>query len=157
MRAILLWISMLMLAAAVHAQSSQDSLFSFQGDMLKYNMSIQRDALSITGICLMKRSDGRILGSVVNEFGIKAFDFTYDTSKRKVKLQNVVGFINKWYIRKVLKGDLRYLFSYRVPAQADPHRTLTVSGGGIIDMKNTKYRLEYRFEPLTDVKEEKEQ
>lgn len=150
-----LLISLLMLLSAlsVSAQDSSDSLFSFQGNTLKYNMSIQRKEMNITGICMMRSTGNDIIGSVVNEFGIKAFDFDYNIDKKKVKLNNVVGFINKWYIRKILKGDLKYLFSYGKNMEKDKNRDLIIGADKSIEMDNNKFHLKYVFTPLNDLNE----
>jgi hypothetical protein len=150
-----LLISLLMLLSAlsVSAQDSSDSLFSFQGNTLKYNMSIQRKEMNITGICMMRRTGNDIIGSVVNEFGIKAFDFDYNIDKKKVKLNNVVGFINKWYIRKIIKGDLKYLFSYGKNMEKDKNRDVIIGADKSIEMDNNKFHLKYVFTPLNDLNE----
>ena len=150
-----LLISLLMLLSAlsVSAQDSSDSLFSFQGNTLKYNMSIQRKEMNITGICMMRRTGNDIIGSVVNEFGIKAFDFDYNIDKKKVKLNNVVGFINKWYIRKILKGDLKYLFSYGKNKEKNKNRDVIIGADKSIEMDNNKFHLKYVFTPLNDLNE----
>ena len=150
-----LLISLLMLLSAlsVSAQDSSDSLFSFQGNTLKYNMSIQRKEMNITGICMMRRTGHDIIGSVVNEFGIKAFDFDYNIDKKKVKLNNVVGFINKWYIRKILKGDLKYLFSYGKNKEKNKNRDVIIGADKSIEMDNNKFHLKYVFTPLNDLNE----
>ena len=150
-----LLISLLMLLSAlsVSAQDSSDSLFSFQGNTLKYNMSIQRKEMNITGICMMRHTGNDIIGSVVNEFGIKAFDFDYNIDKKKVKLNNVVGFINKWYIRKILKGDLKYLFSYGKNMEKDTNRDVIIGADKSIEMDNNKFHLKYVFTPLNDLNE----
>jgi hypothetical protein len=144
---------MLLSALSVSAQDSSDSLFSFQGNTLKYNMSIQRKEMNITGICMMRRTGNDIIGSVVNEFGIKAFDFDYNIDKKKVKLNNVVGFINKWYIRKILKGDLKYLFSYGKNMEKDKNRDVIIGADKSIEMDNNKFHLKYVFTPLNDLNE----
>ena len=47
----------------------------------------------ITSICMMNiEEDGSIVGTVVNEMGVKAFDFTYANGKAKVI--NVLGPLN---------------------------------------------------------------
>ena len=73
-------------------------------------MLMQVRGQEITGICIMNVApDNSIVGTVVNEFGVKAFDFTF--SKGKAKVLNVVGPLNKWYIKKVLRGDFTFILS----------------------------------------------
>ncbi len=60
----------------------------------------------ISGVCMLKKDGDMILGSIFNEFGISALSFTYDEDRQKVKLYDVVSFMDKWYIRKVMRKDL---------------------------------------------------
>ncbi len=60
----------------------------------------------ISGVCMLKKDGDMILGSIFNEFGISALSFTYDEDRQKVKLFDVVSFMDKWYIRKVMRKDL---------------------------------------------------
>jgi hypothetical protein len=143
----------LLITVPAAAQNSSDSLFSFNGNTLKYNISIQRKDMSITGICIMKNTGSDILGSVVNEFGIKAFDFDYNINEKKVELDNVVGFIDKWYIRKILKDDLEFLFSYSNNMEKDKSISITILDDKSIEMDNDKYHLKYTFTPLIDLNE----
>jgi hypothetical protein len=142
---------LLLITVPAAAQNSSDSLFSFNGNTLKYNISIQRKDMSITGICIMKNTGSDILGSVVNEFGIKAFDFDYNINEKKVELDNVVGFIDKWYIRKILKDDLEFLFSYSNNMEKDKSISITILDDKSIEMDNDKYHLKYTFTPLIDL------
>jgi hypothetical protein len=144
---------LLLITVPAAAQNSSDSLFSFNGNTLKYNISIQRKDMSITGICIMKNTGSDILGSVVNEFGIKAFDFDYNINEKKVELDNVVGFIDKWYIRKILKDDLEFLFSYSNNMEKDKSISITILDDKSIEMDNDKYHLKYTFTPLIDLNE----
>lgn len=71
----------------------------------EYNLRMQFRGHEITGICVInKTNDSNLVGTVINEFGMKAFDFVY--SNGKIKLINIISFLDKWYIRKVLKKIL---------------------------------------------------
>ena len=75
-----------------------------------YNLCMQTRGYEITGICVMNiSSNGDIVGTIVNEFGIKAFDFIYN--QKKVKILNVISPLDKWFIRNILRRDFRYILS----------------------------------------------
>lgn len=112
MKNCLLFISLLfLLCQPCVAQETGDSVVSRE-----YNLLMQVKGQELTSICMMNVSpDGSIVGTVVSEMGMKAFDFTYDHGKAKVL--NVVVFLNKWYIRRVLRKDLAYILPKLEPDQ----------------------------------------
>lgn len=116
----------------------------------EYNLLMQVRGREFTGVCVMdSRPDGSIMGTVVSEFGMKAFDFTYTNGKAKVL--NVVSFLNKWYIRKVLRKDLAFILSNLPQGQTDENkkRKITFSPDGRIDVVNGKFNIRYTFTPMT--------
>lgn len=103
----------------------------------------------ITSICMMNiEEDGSIVGTVVNEMGVKAFDFTYANGKAKVI--NVLGPFNKWYIRKVLRKDFSFILSNISKNQnvVWKKRSMTVSPNGDIIIKNDRFNISYTFTPM---------
>ena len=115
MRNCLLFVSLLLLLCqSALAQETGDSVVSRE-----YNLLMQVKGQELTSICMMNVSpDGSMVGTVVNEMGMKAFDFTFDRGKAKVL--NVVAFLNKWYIRKVLRKDLAYILP-RLELEKESH------------------------------------
>ena len=101
----LLCISML-LALPISVQA-QTTFPSADGERAKYAAYIEMPKAYVSGICVLLQEDGLIKGSLFNEFGITALDFTYNPQRDKVKLHSVMKMMDKWYIRKVLKKDLR--------------------------------------------------
>lgn len=78
------------------------------GDRMKYTFSIELPKAYLNGICFLHHApDGVVRGSLFNEFGISAFDFSYYPEKDKVKLHHVIKMMDKWYIRRMLRHDLR--------------------------------------------------
>lgn len=61
----------------------------------------------VSGVLVLLRDDEAVRGSLFNEFGITALDFSYDRRKDKVRLHSVVRQMDRWYIRRVLRRDLR--------------------------------------------------
>ncbi len=94
----------------------------------------------VSGVCIMYNDGQDVKGSIFNEFGISAIDFSYNIAKDKVKLLNVMSMLNKWYIKKLLKSDLRKLL----------HQLQQGNG----TYRNGKYKIEYKFTTLTDDSEE---
>lgn len=123
--------------------------FSFNEEGLaNYKLLMQFGENSITGLCILKAGEDVWKGSIINEFGIKAFDLTYQTKKQKVKLINVTSFMNKWYIKKIIRDDWKYLLSYPEYKEKHKHRQLTIGNDGTITLENKKYKIKYIFTTL---------
>lgn len=140
----LLWLTGL---GSVHAmQEVSDSV-----TCLEYNLLMQARGNEVTGICIMnKESEDQIVGTVVNGFGIKAFDFSYTNGKARIF--NVIGPLNKWYIKKVLKGDFTFILSniFRGEDAVKKKRRISFLSNGDISVNNARYKINYLFTPITD-------
>ncbi len=99
----------------------------------------------ITGICLARQTEQGLVGSVVNEFGIHFFDFT--CTDDRVKVSNVFSAMDKWYIRRVLKKDLRLLAASKA-YKTGRRRSLSLALPDSMSLQNNKYGITYRFERL---------
>lgn len=109
---------------------------SAQSDTLRLSVQLTFRKAVVTGLCLMVTSDKHeTVGSVINEFGLKAFDFVYNKQRNKLKLENVTPALDKWYIRRVLRHDMRYIVPILIEA-------------GECEYNNTKRGIEYVFKPL---------
>lgn len=97
----------------------------------QFNLLIEYRQHQITGICIIQTtslssqlstlnsnaplpSEGSgevpsIVGTVMNEFGTKFFDFTYSNGKTRVF--NLIKPINKWYIRRALRRDFQFILT----------------------------------------------
>lgn len=147
MRKCLLWISLLLTMVAEAGQLTVDSgqwtvkqqqtereAFPMKGESRRYTAYIEMEKGYVSGICILHREGDEVHGSLFNEFGITALDFTYHLEKKKVKLHTVMKMMNKWYIRKVLKKDLRQLMAGLQDGQTT--------------WKNERYHIEYQLTPL---------
>lgn len=103
----------------------------------------------VSGIMICAETEDNINGSMVNEFGISAIDFTYSKEKKKVKLINVGSFLNKWYIKQVLKNDINFALHilYGMPYKKKHHYEVTHDGENVT-IFNTKRKIKYTFSPL---------
>jgi len=79
----------------------------------RYQVSIQANGNHISGICMLKKSDGTWRGTLINEFGVKAFDFI--VTLKKCELLHTISLLNKWYIRRTIANDLHFLFEIDNP------------------------------------------
>ncbi len=105
----------------------------------RYNVQIDVRQAYISGICIMHENDKQVTASIMNEFGVSAMTYRYDTTKQKVKILSIMKPMNKWYIKRVLKSDLKKIMPQLL---ANPGQTL--------QHENKKYNIRYNFAPLTN-------
>jgi len=78
-------------------------------DTVRYSAYIETPRAAVSGICILVSDSTEIRGCLFNEFGITALEFTYNRRKDKVRLHTVLPALDKWYIRRTLRRDLRQL------------------------------------------------
>lgn len=95
--------------------SFHDKKYSYITDSLlvvnqknSFRFSFKVGEIDLSGIAVIKTDGSTVRGSIINEFGIKAFDFI--SSKDNCKLLNVISFMNKWYITKTIADDFQFLW-----------------------------------------------
>lgn len=108
-----------------------------EGDRVRYDFMIEMPKAYVSGILIMARTEpDRVDASLVNEFGFSLLDFSYDEKKDKVKLVNVTKKLDKWYIKRTLRSDLRQVM-----------RLMREGGDRYVDKK---HKITYTFTPLND-------
>ena len=140
MKRCLIFIELLLLLQPCYATESKE-----------YNLLMNARGQEITAICIVNvEDDSSIVGTVVTEMGIKVFDFRYTNGKTKV--MNVLGPLNKWYIRMVLRKDLSFILSNIDGGKDVTHkkRSMTFTSDGDIVVRNDKYNISYIFSILKD-------
>ena len=76
----------------------------------EYNVTIKFRGREVTGICVMERTGKAVVkGTMMNEFGTKILDFTHYGGKTEVF--NVIGPLDRWFIRRRLRKDFSLMFS----------------------------------------------
>ena len=114
MRRCLLLINLLALLSVLPCHAQETAGDSVVGS--EYTFFMQARGQEITGICMVSQSpDGQTTGTIVNEFGVKAFDFMIDNGK--VKIINVIKPLDRWYIRKALKKEYPDFETFRAKFQ----------------------------------------
>ena len=149
-RRCLLLISLFCLTSAAYAS---DYLLPLEGRQ-QFTVFISARGMELTGICIIKTDEEGSRGAIVNEFGVHALDFTLSSDRKKVKLLNVMPVMDHWYIKKVVRGDLKYLFLSTENPQSKGKRTVTVEDDGTVMMENTKYRLKYSLKPINNTQDD---
>jgi len=116
-----------------------------------YEYAIEMDFRGrvVTAMCIVQvNADNDIVGTVLNEFGVKFFDFTYNGKKAKV--HNVLPEMNKWYIRYVLRRDFKlFCKHFRDGGSIEQSKcTLEHLPDGTIVLSDNKYKIKYTFTAL---------
>jgi len=103
----------------------------------------------ISGVMITKEDDSSIIGTMINEFGVSALSFVYDKHKSKLRLQDVMSMLNKWYIKRVLKNDITFCLHvlYDTPYKKKHKYVLSVTTTNI-SITNTQRKLTYSFKPF---------
>ena len=135
LRACLISVSLLLTAMCSSAYA-QSLLPQTVGEKARFSALIEMPKGYMSGICVLLHDNDVIKGSMFNEFGITFMDFTYSLQKDKVKLLTVQKMMDKWYIRKILRRDLRQLF-HAMQEGRDEYR-------------DEKYQMLFRFTPLSE-------
>lgn len=115
----------------------------------EYNLLMNARGNEVTAIFMMNtEADGSMVGTIINEFGVKILDFKYTEDKAKV--MNVFAPLNKWYIRKVLNKDFTFILS-NINSNKDisvKKRRLVIQPNGDIAVYNDRFNISYIFSKL---------
>lgn len=128
-------LSLLLALLCVSISTSSAQLPTDDGDRMRYNVQIDIRGAYVSGVCSMLKEDGVIKAAIVNEFGVSIFNFIYLPAKDKVKIIDAMQKLDKWYIRRMLKHDLR--------------ECIHLLRQGIYTYENTKRGLKYQFSAWT--------
>ena len=129
------WCVSLLLSSALSLKA-QSLLPSPSGEAARYDAYIELPRGYLSGVCIMRCAGDTLRGSIFNEFGVSAMDFVYDRRKDRVRLLSVMKMMDRWYIRRTLRSDLRLLL-----------RSMNVGEG---EYRNERRHILYRFTPMAD-------
>lgn len=133
-------ISIFLLSMLSFSGAAQSLLPQENGSRTKFTTTIEMPKGYVSGICVIMLEGDVLKGSIFNEFGITAMDFTYQIQKEKVKLISVLPMLNKWYIKRVLKKDLKAVIKGLEQ--------------GKTTYENTRRHILYQFLPLSNAETE---
>lgn len=149
MKAFLLFLSSI-IACISFSVNAQETVISDSIQRQAFQIDISGNSLS--GVLITRIDNDRILGSMINEFGVSALDFSFDRKKDKVKLVNVISFLNKWYIKLVLKNDIKYCLHVIYDTSYKEKKGYSVSrDDGKTIITNNKRHITYTFSSLPDL------
>lgn len=149
MRIFLIFLSNIIACIAFNSFGSIHAIDSGACDTHRYACRIETSKSFITGILITKVQNENIVGCLVNEFGVSAIDFSFDRNKDKLKLIHVISFLNKWYIKRTLKTDLRFCLHqlFDIPLKGKQKYRIKQTGD-TISILNDKRNIKYTFSPL---------
>lgn len=86
-KSILLSISLLLAVGSAAASPREDFFPDGEGERREYAVALGFGEARLSGVCVVKCMEGAVVGSLLNEFGIRAFDFRYDPKRgRSIRL-----------------------------------------------------------------------
>jgi hypothetical protein len=152
-------------ATSTNLRVWNDSL-KFDMEKVTLRMDIQIRKQHFSGLCILKKTDNKLKGTVINEFGAKAFDFTVDGIE--CKLLNINSMLDKKPVRKTIEDDLYFLFEadnntasfYTEEERFEQYSMLIVNykrkqivkePDGTVTLSNLKYGIKYKFRRITEI------
>jgi|GEM_PF-2680433 len=103
-----LQISLLLLIFFVAKVPAVAQVTMAPGGTERFAVEVTTPRMNISGLCVLKTDSlGDARGSVVNEFGVRAFDFTVTQNRRKVKIYNALPMLRKWPLKRLMRRALR--------------------------------------------------
>ena len=158
MRACLRLISLLLLffpqpslASKIAQTEIADSVVTDSVEIRQFNLLLQVRGEELSGIFVMQlMPQEKVIGTLINEFGMTAFDFEYNDGD--TDLSNLPAFLDHWFIRRILEGDLSFFFSHlRMQQNVEKRsRLLTFLSNGDIILWNKKFKIKYTFTPIIE-------
>ncbi|MDL2221090.1 hypothetical protein LJC35_00895 [Parabacteroides sp. OttesenSCG-928-N08] len=128
----------------VTAEKATQQVVLNREEMSKFRVKINAGKGEITGVLALKWIDGQWRGSMINEFGIKAFDLV--ASPNSCKLQQVIPFLNRWYIRKAIEADLSFLLWEATQGKTTKGKTMRFPDPNGFVLENNKHHITYTFQ-----------
>lgn len=146
MKRYLIFISLSVILGGLRAQA----LYYTTDVPTSYAVNIDFAQVNFSGICIIRDIGTGVTGSLINEFGLKAFDFVFDKEKGKCKITNAFHLMNKWYIRKVIGADLSILLRAKNTKRKMRKHRIEITSDYVI-LQNIKFKLRYKFKPLHEI------
>lgn len=158
MKTFLIFLSSLIAVFSFTAKADEVGSQENVSQLVRYTFQIERSNSVVSGILITTENNEEIRGSMINEFGVSALDFIYTKKKEKIKIFNVINFLNKWYIKRVLKNDIKYCLHilYDVPTKRNSNYEVEKSQEQT-SIINNKWHLKYTFTPLMILEDEVEE
>ncbi|MDE7403104.1 MAG: hypothetical protein K2M87_06805 [Muribaculaceae bacterium] len=119
------------------------------GPTRKYKFELTTSKAAISGILITQETQNEIVGSMINDFGLSALEFKFNKKTGKIKLLNVAQFLNKWYIKLVLKKDIAVCIRRLYNLESKESKNyIILDDSQDLTVVNKKRNLKYQFSPL---------
>jgi hypothetical protein len=135
----------MLLCSITGAMAENNSEAAVTVENERYSVLIETPKAYISGLCILHETDSEVIGSIMNEFGFSAMTFIMQKANHKIELQNVIKFLDKWYIKRVIKNDLRIILLHGKGADK---KHIYEKSEGMIKLRDTKYKLTYTLNRL---------
>lgn len=73
---------------------------------------------NLSGLCVVRVRHDSIVGAWVNEFGVQAFDFTYERQRQRIRLAHLIPPLRRFFLRRILKKDFQTFVPHFATGQA---------------------------------------
>lgn len=77
---------------------------------------------NLSGLCVVRVRHDSIVGAWVNEFGVQAFDFTYERQRQRIRLAHLIPPLRGFFLRRILKKDFQTFVPHFATGQAFSHQ-----------------------------------
>ena len=144
----------------------------FRSDSLinRYRVTLKTPDNSITGIFNLKKNGNEWRGTLINEMGVRVFNFIL--TDEKCELLDVISMMDKWYIKKTIAADLYYLLNVDNPKASfrkqlerfeqggnlvvnNKKKQIIVGPDGSVLLMNNRYKLRYELRKMIDIDQNK--
>ena len=151
MHRFLLCISLLTLLHMLPLQA-QHYVLGLDSTRSDLRISINMRGTQLTGILIIVHDDtGELRGTMVNEFGVRLFDFSAPNRLRRTRLHHMMGAMNKRYVRHIVASDLTHLLraTNESCGHIVRHHTTSTDSSGLITLTNLRHNITYTLRPIT--------
>lgn len=111
------------------------------GRACRYTFVLEGESFGLSGICLVKSDSSQFRGSVINEFGVRLFDFQGSVRTGKTEVSASAGPLRRRAVRKILAQDIGCAvtgISRRASLQSS-------KDDNVLIVNDTKYKLKLKF------------
>ena len=77
---------------------------------------------NLSGLCVVRVRHDRIVGAWVNEFGVQAFDLTYERQRQRIRLAHLIPPLRRFFLRRMLKKDFQTFVPHFATGQTFSHQ-----------------------------------
>lgn len=135
-------ISLAALLWGMGARAQEPFLKPAEGAVVRYRAEVTFGQVRMSGIMAVRAEPDRVAGSLMNEFGIKAFDF--ECRDGRARVENAAGPLGRRPVRRTIEADMARLFCGA--GRRRTYRYGEENGAAVLD--NLRRGIRYELRPL---------